>query len=124
MDFEEENIPYINGQEKIMEVLMPIELIEQIFDSSKRLGYETPEEQELREKREDYNKDIYDKIASVNFTEKQRIVLNYIYFKGFTLAQTAKELGVSITAVQNSKNGALKKARKRIRYHFDHNLND
>lgn len=97
---------------------MPIELIEQIFDSSKRIGYETPQERELRESREDYNEAIVKRILQLNFTDKQRMVMNYLFFKGWTMAQTAKEMGVAIGTIQKIKKDLLKKARKRVEYDF------
>lgn len=115
---EKEEMSNLTGQEKVMEVLMPIELIEQLFDGSRRIGYETTEERELRERREDYNQEIVKKIMQLNFTEKQRMVMDFLFFKGWTMAQTAREMGVAIGTIQKIKKALLKKASKRIQYEF------
>lgn len=112
------DVPNILGQEKSMEVLMPIELIEQIFDSSRRIGYETSQERVHREQKEDYNTDIIKKVMEVKFTDKQRVILESLFFKNKTMAQTAADLGVTLSTIQKVKSDILKKIRKKIKYEF------
>ena len=99
---------------------MPIELIEQIFDSSRRIGYETPQERVHREQREDYNIEIMKSVMAVKFTDKQRVILNSIFFQGKTMAQTAIDLGVTLSTIQKVKHDILKKIRKRVKYEFNY----
>lgn len=112
------DVPNILGQEKSMEVLMPIELIEQIFDSSRRIGFETPQERVQREHKEDYNSEIIKRVMDVNFTDKQRVILNSLFFQGKTMAQTALDLGVTLSTIQKVKHDILKKIRKKVKYEF------
>ena len=101
------------------EILMPMELIEQIFDSSKRIGYETPEEREYREQKEDYNKKIIDKLKTLNFTDKQRFVMDRLFYKNMTMVQIAAEMGISYQGVEHIKKAIFKKIRKNIDYDFN-----
>ncbi len=112
------DVPNILGQEKSMEVLMPIELIEQIFDSSRRIGFETSQERIQREHKEDYNSEIIKRVMDVNFTDKQRVILNSLFFQGKTMAQTAIDLGVTLSTIQKVKHDILKKIRKKVKYEF------
>jgi RNA polymerase sigma factor (sigma-70 family) len=114
------NLEKIDSKHLSSEVLMPIELIEQIFDVSKKLGYETQEERDYREQKEDYNNKLIQKIMDVNFTEKQRYVMTAIFFRNLTLGQIAKEMGVALGTVQVIKRQMLTKIRKRIKYNFNY----
>lgn len=112
------DVPNILGQERSMEVLMPIELIEQIFDSSRRIGFETLQERTQREQKEDYNSEVIKQVMGVNFTDKQRVILESLFFKGKTMAQTAIDLGVTLSTIQKVKHDILKKIRKKVKYEF------
>lgn len=105
-------------QSKAREVNMPMELLDHIFDRKKVLNYESAEEKEVREQKEDYNADILATIESLPFTERQRQVFVLMYKDGKTMTDTAKILGIGITTVQKIKEAIFKKIKKRIIYDF------
>lgn len=105
-------------QHKSREINMPLELIDHIFDRKKVLAYESPEEKQIREQKEDYNALILKQISELPFTERQKQVFQLMYKEGKTMTATAKELGLGITTIQKIKEAIFKKIKKRIIYDF------
>lgn len=105
-------------QSKIQEIPMPQELMEQLFDSSQRIGYESNEEFDLRNQKESYNKQVLRQIRKVKLTDRQRQVINLIYVDGLSLTATAEHLGVKIGTAQEIRDAALKNIRAKIKYNF------
>lgn len=101
---------------------MPMELLDHIFDRKKVLNYESAEEKEIREQKEDYNADILALIEVLPFTERQRQVFNLMYKDGKTMTDTAKILGIGITTVQKIKEAIFKKIKKKVFYDFKPNI--
>jgi len=109
-------------QSRAREVNMPMELLDHIFDRKKVLNYESAEEKEIREQKEDYNADILALIEVLPFTERQRQVFNLMYKDGKTMTDTAKILGIGITTVQKIKEAIFKKIKKKVFYDFKPNI--
>lgn len=109
---------YPDQNYKGKEILMPSELIEQIFDSHRLPWYSSDEEVELRERKEEYNKILLTKIFSLKFTAKQRTVLDLLFLKCMTLAEVGSILDVTPQDIMNTKNLIIKKIKKNIRYSF------
>lgn len=113
-------------QQRIKEIPMPHELLEQLYDDSRRLGYETEEEVEYRDKKEVYNLSLLKKIKRMKrkdplrsyFTDKQIVIFNYLFIDGLTLAEAAKKLSISIGTVMDIKKAIIKKVKKNIKYEF------
>lgn len=105
-------------QSKIQEIPMPQELMEQIFDASKKIGYETEEEAEFRNKKEAYNKQVLKQIRKVSLTDRQRQIMDLLYSDGYTLTSAAEHLGVKIGTVQEIRDAAIKKIKAKIKYDF------
>lgn len=115
-------ILYNDKNHKSKEILMPSELIEQIFDNSRSIWKETEEERDTRLKKETYNSTILDMIFQLKFTEKQKTTLNLLFLKGYTLKEVGEVLGVSPQDIMNTKKLIIKKIRKNIKYDFNNGL--
>lgn len=120
-------------QARFQEVPMPLELMAQIFDETSKIGYETEPEREYRQKKEDYNEIILDKIKKlINkkryghniFTDRQRQVFELMYIKGLTVTQAAKALGVSRQMTFKVKKELIVKMREAIVYDFNFSEKD
>lgn len=107
-------------QSKIQEIPMPQELMEQMFDASKRIGYETEEESDYRKQKEQYNKALIRQIKKVKLTDRQRQIMSLIYINGMTLTMAAAHLGVKIGTVQEIRDAAIKKIKDKITYEFSY----
>ncbi len=106
-------------QSRAIEISMPQELMEQLFDSSQKLGYESPEETKYREKKDEYNKTVLRLIKTkIKYTEKQEMVLKLMFIDGLTLTETAKHLDIAIGTVQEIRDAIIKKIKKKISYNF------
>jgi RNA polymerase sigma factor (sigma-70 family) len=105
-------------QSKIQEIPMPQELMEQIFDASKKIGYETEEEAQLRNEKEIYNKSILRQIKKIALTARQREIMSLLYSEGLTLTSAADRLGVKIGTIQEIRDAAIKKIKAKIKYDF------
>jgi RNA polymerase sigma factor (sigma-70 family) len=97
---------------------MDPKLMEFIIDNNKALWHETEEERNTRYKKEEYNSTIIEKIKDIKLTDKQRKVMHLMFEKGLNYRETAKELGVIITTVQEIRDAAIKKIKKAIKYNF------
>lgn len=97
---------------------MPLELIEQIFDSSKRFGFETEEEAEYREQKEQYNKEVIKQVKKIRFTKKQSKILRMIFVEGKSLTEIAKMLKKTPQGILRIKKEAIAKVKKRVKYLF------
>ena len=112
--------------QRIKEIPMPHELLEQLYDDSRRLGYETEEEVEYRDRKVIYNKGLLRKIKRlrscsynrISFTEKQANVFNLLFIDGLTIAAAAKILNVNVNAVQDVKKIIVRKIKQIIEYDF------
>lgn len=107
-----------SDQSKSKEIPIPFEVLEQIFDESGGMWYETEEEREYREQKEDYNKSIISQIKKINFTDRQKQIFLLMYKEGLSLTETARKLGEPITTIQTVKNDIIKKIKREIRYEF------
>ncbi len=105
-------------QSKIQEIPMPQELMEQIFDASKKIGYETEEEAQLRNEKEIYNKSVLRQIRKVPLTPRQKEIMQLLYSEGLTLTSAAERLGVKIGTIQEIRDAAIKKIKAKIKYDF------
>lgn len=108
-------IPSLNT---FTEFPMDPKLMEFIIDNNKALWHETEEERNTRYKKEEYNSTIIEKIKDIKLTDKQRKVMHLMFEKGLNYRETAKELGVIITTVQEIRDAAIKKIKKAIKYNF------
>lgn len=105
-------------QSKFKEISMGSDSIDQLFDSSKRIGFETNQERDYREQKEDYNKQVMKLIKKLNFTDRQREIFELMYSKGLTLTETSKKLGIRIESVNTTRKLFMNKIQKRIKYNF------
>ena len=105
-------------QAKMHEISMPQEHMERLFDSSKKLGYESEEEKDIRLQKEAYNSQILRQIKKVALTPRQDQVMELMYKEGLTLSETARYLGVKPQSIRLVKNSAIKKIKKHINYDF------
>lgn len=114
-------------QSKFKEISMGSDSIDQIFDSSHKIGFETEEEREYREKKEDYNKEIFDSIrkyvfgknyVSLNFTDRQKEIFKLMFEDGLTLTEVSRRLNVSPVSIHNTKGILIKKIKSKITYNF------
>lgn len=105
-------------QSRMNEIPMPQELMEHIFDSSTRIGYETEEEAEYRLRKEEYNRSIMKKIRKLDFTDRQREIFDLMYRQGLSMTETARLLGVIPTTIQEIKEAIFRKIKKGIEYDF------
>lgn len=103
------------------ETYMPQGLMEQVFDCSRRLGYESEEEAKIREQKEEYNKSVIEKIKTVRLTKRQKLVLELLYVRGLGLSEAGKELGVTPQAIFKVKKTAIETIKKHVSYDFDTN---
>jgi RNA polymerase sigma factor (sigma-70 family) len=108
-------------QSKFKEISMGSDSIDELFDSSKRIGYETEDERDYREQKEDYNKTIMKLIKKLNFTDRQREIFNLMYVKNLTLTETAKKLNIKIESVNTTRKLFIKKIKNKIHYDFNYN---
>lgn len=107
-------------QSKIQEIPMPQELMEQMFDASKRIGFETEEETDYRKQKEQYNKSMLKLIKKVKLTDRQREIMELLYTQGMTLTSAAERLGVKIGTIQEIRDAAIVKIKAKIRYNFSY----
>lgn len=107
-------------QSKIQEIPMPQELMEQMFDASKRIGFETEEETDYRKQKEQYNKVMLKLIKKVKLTDRQRQIMELLYTHGMTLTSAAEHLGVKIGTIQEIRDAAIVKIKAKLRYNFSY----
>ena len=107
-------------QSKIQEIPMPQELMEQMFDASKRIGFETEEETDYRKQKERYNKIMLKAIKKVKLTDRQREIIELLYTQGMTLTGAAEHLGVKIGTVQEIRDAAIAKIKAKLIYSFSY----
>ncbi len=105
-------------QSKFKEIPMQADLIDEIFDSSKRMGFETEEERELREQKEDYNEILMKLIKKVPLTDRQKEIFTLMYVDGLKLTEVSRRLNVSPQRIDNAKNAIFQKIKEKIRYDF------
>lgn len=116
------------------EIPMPSELMEQLFDETTKIGYESEEELEYKNSKKEYNSEIYKKIKKVifgkrsrykdspygalAFTERQKEVFELMYIKGFTLSQVATYLNITSGGVGKIRSQIFEKIKKLVAYEF------
>lgn len=114
-------------QTKFKEISMGSDLIDEIFDSSKKMGFETEDERVYREQKEDYNRTVVEQIRKVvsgssfgnlNFTDRQKEVFEYMFQKGLSATETGNRLGIKCESVNTIKKLIVKKVQKKIKYEF------
>lgn len=119
---------------RIKELPMPSELMEQLFDETTKIGYETEEEAEYRTKKNEYNSDIFRKIKKIilkresrhsdsprgmlDFTEHQKKVFELMYIKDLTLSQVSAILGITSSNVRKTRQRIFGKIKKLVQYDF------
>ncbi len=108
-------------QSKVQEIPMPDEVMEKIFDESVRIWYETPEESEYRQLKEDYNKSIVKEIRKVKLTDRQKQIFDLMFKEGLTLTETARRLNQPITTIQMVRDTLINRIRKYVKYSFKTN---
>ncbi len=127
---EKSKITIGSDQSKIREIPIPYQLMEQVFDESGGLWYESEAERETREKKEDYNKEIFLQIEKLVFSsnygnnfcsEIQRKIFKLMFKEGLTLTETAKELKKPLPSIQRARNSMFKKIYEKISYSFKSN---
>ena len=96
---------------------MPQELLDKLFCS--KIDEESNED--LITRKQNYNNEIMKKIKNIKFTEKQVMILDYLFNKDMTLTDIAKLLNVRIQTVSKIKDEAIAKIRKKIVYNFKYN---
>ncbi len=107
-----------NYRFRMEEIPVPPEVMEKLISENGSLKHETQEEEEYREKKEDYNKKIINKIKTIELTKKQKLVIKFIFTDKLTLKEAALKLGIAFQNVDKIKNRAIKKIRKNIKYEF------
>lgn len=114
-------------QSKFKEISMGSDSIDQLFDSSHKIGFETEEERIYREKKEDYNVIVIDLIKkyvfgknymSLNFTERQQEIFKLMFQDGLTLTEVSRKLKVSVVGIHKIKEILIEKIKAKISYDF------
>lgn len=111
-------------QSKVQEIPMPDEVMEKIFDESVGIWYETQEESEYRQLKEDYNKSIIKEIRKVKLTDRQKQIFDLMFREGLTLTETARKLNEPITTIQMVRDTLINRIRKYVKYSFKINPED
>lgn len=114
-------------QSKFKEISMGSDSIDQLFDSSHKIGFETEDEREYREKKEDYNEELIEKIKKYifekkfnfsNFTERQQEIFKLMFQDGLSQLEIARKLNIKRRSVGNVKEVLIKKIKSKISYNF------
>ncbi len=117
-----------SDQSKMKEIPIPYQLMEQVFDESGGLWYESEEEKINREKKEDYNAKIFEQIEklvySSNFgndfcTDIQKGIFKLMFKEGLTLTEAAKALNKPLTTIHYARDIMFKNIKEKIPYAFD-----
>ena len=105
---------------KSIEVLMPQELLDKLF-STELYDKTDSDNIELTERKTRYNKEVMKRIKNLKFTNRQILILNYLYGMGYTLTETAQALGVKVQTIENTKNRVFDRIKRKITYNFTYN---
>lgn len=118
---------------KFKEITMPSEIMEQIFDETAKMGYETEEETEYSDNKKIYNSEIYISIKRAMsekrygkqlFTDRQREIFELMYIKGLTQKETADYLGLNTSTIRTTRINIFKKIKNKISYDFTYTEKD
>ncbi len=124
-------VTFGSNQYDMLEILMPDELIEKIFDETTAIYYESEEEKEYKGRKEEYNRKILGKIKKLVFrkkkgilplfTSKQQKIFKLMFIDGLTLTEIARKLDQPISTINEVKKTLLRNIKKYFKYEFNYN---
>lgn len=107
-------------QSKILEINLPQNIME-LFDETRKMGYQTEEEAEYWNKKSEYNAQILKNITEVfenKFSKREKEVFSLMFKEGLTLTQTAAKLGIKPQSILKMKSRFIAKIKRKITYDF------